>query len=137
MSRSTIDITPKWSDLIPVLAHLIQNGSDSARATAIAELQRLACAVDAMNAAARKERENRNAPKADPVEGLAIAMRNTYRADALRMMAKALETAMDDSHHFAKDSDDGGAERARESSALSTLAHLVALAIDGTEEMNQ
>lgn len=80
----------------------------------------------------------KHAPDPDAeLYAVATAMTEAYRADTLRAMAKALETAMDDSHHFAKDADDGGAERARESSALSTLAYLVALAIDGTEEPNQ
>jgi HAMP domain-containing protein len=132
-TTETIDITPTWVRILPAILAVIQNGTPQGRAAATAELQRLAETVDAMNAAARTERENRNLPKADPVEGLAVAMANTYRADTLQAFSEALETAMDDAHHFARDSDDGGTRRRAEADALARLANLIALA----QEPNQ
>lgn len=75
-------------------------------------------------------------PDADLYE-VAAAMEEAYSVADLRAMGKALDTAMDDSHHFAKDSDDDGEERAEESRALSKLAHLIAFALEGTEEADQ
>ena len=64
----------------------------------------------------------------------ATAMAEAYSVDTLRDFAKALDTAMDDSYHFAKDSDDDGEEREQESDSLAMLARLVSLALEGTEE---
>lgn len=43
----TIDITPTWSAILPVLISLIEDGSDKGRANAKEELQRMAELADA------------------------------------------------------------------------------------------
>lgn len=68
-----------------------------------------------------------------PYYAAATALAETYRAEELRAWSDALETAMDDFHHFAKDADDGGARRRAEADALARLANLVAFA----QEPNQ
>lgn len=51
---TTIDITPTWQSLVPVLVELSCNGTTAeARSQAMAELMRLARAVDAMNDSTR------------------------------------------------------------------------------------
>lgn len=46
LSPRTIDMTPTWSDLVPAFVMLIENGTVEGRATAIAELRRMAAAAD-------------------------------------------------------------------------------------------
>jgi len=75
----------------------------------------------------------KHAPDPDaPLYVAATALAETYRAEELRAWSDALETAMDDSHHFAKDSDDGGTRRRAEADALARLANLIALAQEPT-----
>lgn len=45
----TIDITPTWSSLIPVIVAAIQHGTPKGRDAAIVELKRLAKFVDDLN----------------------------------------------------------------------------------------
>lgn len=48
-----IDATPTWGGILPALLHMIENGPETARETAAAELRRLARIVDDTNAAER------------------------------------------------------------------------------------
>jgi ribosome modulation factor len=52
----TVDGTPTWVGLLPALLHVIENGPDSARDAAAAELRRLAATVDELNASADRQR---------------------------------------------------------------------------------
>lgn len=51
----TIDITPTWSSLVPVIVAAIENGTPIGRTAAIEELKRLAKFADGINAASAKE----------------------------------------------------------------------------------
>lgn len=52
----TIDITPTWEELVPLLVQVAANGETrKARETAMDELKRLARAVDEMNAEAKAQ----------------------------------------------------------------------------------
>jgi hypothetical protein len=52
----SIDITPTWQALIPTLVEVAANGTSAqARKSAMAELLRLAKAVDDMNATANQK----------------------------------------------------------------------------------
>lgn len=54
----TIDITPTWEELVPLLVQVAVNGETrKARETAMDELKRLARAVDEMNAEAKAQQE--------------------------------------------------------------------------------
>jgi len=86
-------------------------------------------AVNQCAACAAKHPTDHNAE----LYAVAAVIAETYRADELRAWSDALETAMDDAHHFAKDSDDGGTRRRAEADALARLANLIALA----QEPNQ
>lgn len=86
----------------------------------------------AMNQCAACAAKHPTDPDAE-LYAVATAMADTYRAEELRAWADALETAMDDAHHFARDSDDGGTRRRAEADALARLANLIALA----QEPNQ
>jgi hypothetical protein len=44
--RRTIDATPSWADVVPMLALIIQSGDAATRADAIAELKRMARLAD-------------------------------------------------------------------------------------------
>lgn len=45
----TIDLTPSWVAILPVLIELIENSSPEGRRTAVAELNKMARAADAFN----------------------------------------------------------------------------------------
>lgn len=45
----TIDITPSWRGILPLLVALIENSNEEGRATALEELGRMAAAADAYN----------------------------------------------------------------------------------------
>lgn len=45
----TIDITPKWAEIMPVIVALIRDGDEQGRKTATAELLRLARLMDEQN----------------------------------------------------------------------------------------
>jgi hypothetical protein len=46
MTRHAIDLTPTWSDTVGLLVALIEGSNAKGRATAIAELQRMAALAD-------------------------------------------------------------------------------------------
>ena len=52
----TIDITPKWSALIPIMAEILKNpkANNTAKQEVITELKRLAKIVDDQNEEAKK-----------------------------------------------------------------------------------
>jgi len=53
----TIDITPTWEGLLPLLVEVAANGETAeGRKEAMDELRRMARAVDAMNAKAKAEK---------------------------------------------------------------------------------
>lgn len=52
----TIDVTPSWESMIPVLVMLIENSNAKGRATAIDELTRLARFADSVIAESKSER---------------------------------------------------------------------------------
>ena len=55
-NTKTINITPTWAALMPVLVEVAANGSTAAgRKEAMGELMRLAKIVDELNAKAKKE----------------------------------------------------------------------------------
>lgn len=54
MSVKTIDLTPSWTGLVPALISMIEHGTPEARKVAIEEITRMARALDAFNAEARK-----------------------------------------------------------------------------------
>ena len=56
----TIDVTPTWTDLMPALFAVLQNGTEEGRAIAQAELTRLAKIVDDQNAEAKTRLETVN-----------------------------------------------------------------------------
>lgn len=45
----SINVTPTWRGILPMLVALIENSNDKGRSAAIAELQRMADAADAYN----------------------------------------------------------------------------------------
>ena len=45
-----VDVTPTWAAILPVLLHVIKNGSVEGRRMATEELQRMAEAADLYNA---------------------------------------------------------------------------------------
>lgn len=52
----TLDLTPTWESLIPLLVEVAANGTDAkARNQAMNELKRLARAVDERNAKAKEQ----------------------------------------------------------------------------------
>jgi len=50
-----IDITPKWSDVLPLMLEMVRNGEYNAAKTAIAELERMAETADRWNAEVQSE----------------------------------------------------------------------------------
>jgi hypothetical protein len=51
---TTIDITPTWRAILPILVDFIANGTAEQKDFAVQELAKLANAVDAQNAAVKK-----------------------------------------------------------------------------------
>lgn len=49
-----VDLTPTWASLVPAFVALIENGTAEGRAVAIAEIGRMAAALDEANAAAKE-----------------------------------------------------------------------------------
>lgn len=49
-TKETVTLTPTWAGLLPVLLALLENGDTEGRATARAELARMAQAADLWNA---------------------------------------------------------------------------------------
>lgn len=52
-ARLTIDLTPTWVSLLPMLLASYTDGNDKGRAIALEELKRMATAADAYNASRR------------------------------------------------------------------------------------
>lgn len=50
-------LTPTWTEIIPVLKVLLESGSDTAKATAWTEIERMAIAADSFNRFARAQAE--------------------------------------------------------------------------------
>ncbi len=48
--KGTIDMTPTWRGMLPLLLELYENSNATGRQTAISELRRMADAADAYNA---------------------------------------------------------------------------------------
>jgi len=123
----TVDITPTWTSLVPVLAHLIADGNAKARAAAIGELERLASAVDSMNERAREERARAAAPADDESANFDAIARCMAKLppENITMMNQAIDTAIDDSEHFERDSDEGDTTRADEQAALCHISAMI------------
>ena len=49
MSAATIDITPTWAGVLPILIAAIERGNATGRGAAVAELKRMAEAADRLN----------------------------------------------------------------------------------------
>jgi hypothetical protein len=45
----TIDITPRWADLLPLFVAVLQDGNEEGRAAVSSELRRMAAAADRWN----------------------------------------------------------------------------------------
>lgn len=46
MTTKTIDMTPTWEGMLPILLTLLENGSAAGRATAMAEMRKMAKLAD-------------------------------------------------------------------------------------------
>lgn len=55
--NTTIDATPTWRAVLPLLLAVVKDGSDEGRKDAIAELTRMASAADQYNALQREHKE--------------------------------------------------------------------------------
>lgn len=52
----TVDLTPLWSELLPMMLEIYHTGNDGQRDTLRAEFQKMARAADAYNVMARANR---------------------------------------------------------------------------------
>ena len=68
----TVNITPKWQGIMPLLVHTIKNGDKGAVDATIAELMKLAKAMDEANA--RMDEEARQ----DHEDAVAEAIGDSY-----------------------------------------------------------
>lgn len=56
MMKKTIDVTPTWAAMVPVLMYLIRNGQASATQAVEQELRNMAMAADCWNAHCRESK---------------------------------------------------------------------------------
>lgn len=74
VSARVIDVTPTWEGLVPAFLALIENGNAEGRATAVAELTRMAKAADKANAyRAQRDAESARAVAAEKLAGDRLA----------------------------------------------------------------
>lgn len=57
MKTHTVDVTPTWQGILPVLLTLLQSDNPKTRATAESELRRMAGLADGLVAAAKARKE--------------------------------------------------------------------------------
>lgn len=56
----TIDLTPTWTQILPMLLHVIEHGEEPGKQAVRDELRRMAKAADAWNENARNSQEPSN-----------------------------------------------------------------------------